>query len=78
MSSIPGAEFPLESLKNVFVHLEKCTLRVPLTCPQWCTVLSGLKDAKKLKELCVYMEDVWVRATDMNFEVTNDNDVFPY
>ena len=78
MSSIPLAVFPVEPLKNVFVHLEKCTLWIPLTCPEWCTVLSGLKDAKKLKELGVHMRDVWVRATDVNSEVTNDNDVFPY
>ena len=78
MSPIPVVEFPVESLKNAFGHLEKCTIQVPLTCPQWCTVLSGLKDARKLKELSVYMRDVWVRATDMNSEVTNGNDVFPY
>ena len=78
MSSIPGAEFPLESLKNVFVHLEKCTIHAPLTCQQWCTVLSGLKDAKRLKELCVHMRYARVRTTDMNSEVTNDSDVFPY
>ena len=70
MSSISVVAFTVESLKNVFVHLEKCTIQVPLTCQQWCTVLSGLKDAKKLKELGVYMRDVEVRATDVNSEVT--------
>ena len=78
MSTIPLADFPVELLKNLFVHLEKCTIHVPLTCQQWCTVLSGLKDAKKLKELGVHMKGVMVSATDMNSEVTNDNDVFPY
>ena len=73
MSSIPGAEYPLEPLKNVFVHLERCTIRLPLTFQQWCTVLSGLKDAKNLKELGVHMLHVYyvmVSATDMNSKVT--------
>ena len=78
MSSIPVAECLIEPLTNAFFLLEKCAIWLPLTRSEWYTVLSGLKDAKKFKELCVYMKRVRVRATDMNSEVTNDNDVFPY
>ena len=64
--TIPAAWIPAESLKSMLVHREKCGLEMPLTRQQWCVVLSGLKEAKKLKELCVYMRNVKVRATDMN------------
>ena len=78
MSAIPVVGFSVDLLKNVIVLLEKSTIRAPLTCQQWCAVLSGLKDAKKLQELCIHMEDTSVRAADMSSKVTNDNDVFPY
>ena len=35
-----------------------------LTRQQWCAVLSGLRDAKKLKELSVHMRRPKVRAPD--------------
>ena len=76
--SIPVVGFSVDLLKNVIVHQEKCTIRAPLTCQQWCVVLSALKDAKKLKEFCVQMKYTWVRAADMSSEVTIDTDVFPY
>ena len=66
--TIPAAGIPVESLKSLLVHREKCRVEMRLTHHQWCIVLSGLKDAKKLKELCVYMREVEVRATDMNSE----------
>ena len=66
--TIPAAGIPVESLKRLLVHRKKCSLKMPLTCQQWCVVLSGLKEAKKLKELCVDMRRVKVRATDMNSE----------
>ena len=64
--TIPAAGIPVESLKSLLVHREKCRVEMSLTRQEWCVVLSGLKDAKKLKELCVYMKHVQVRATDMN------------
>ena len=57
---------PAECLKRLLVCQEKCLVETPLTRQQWCVVLSGLKDAKKLKELCVDMRRVKARATDMN------------
>ena len=45
----------MQLLKNLLVHREKCTVKMRLTRQQWCAVLSGLRDAKKLKELVVYM-----------------------
>ena len=56
----------VQSLKNLLVHREKCTVNLPLTRQQWCAVLSGLKDAKKLKELTIEMRYVEeeVRATN--------------
>ena len=66
--TIPAARIPVESLKSLLVHREKCRVVMPLTHEEWCVVLSDLKDAKKLKELCVYMKHVLVRATDMNSE----------
>ena len=47
----------MQLLKSLLVHREKCTVEMSLTRQQWCAVLSGLRDAKKLKELVVYMED---------------------
>ena len=44
---------PEQLLKSLLVHREKCTVKMPLTRQQLCAVLSGLKDAKKLKELIV-------------------------
>ena len=49
-------------LKSLLVPREKCSVSLALSCQQWCAVLSGLKDVKKLKELCVYMRDVKVRT----------------
>ena len=48
---------PLQLLKRLLVHREKCTVKMAMTRQQWCAVLSGLKDAKKLKELVVHMHD---------------------
>ena len=53
---------PAKSLKSLLVHREKCTVKMPLTRQQWCAVLSGLRDAKKLKELSIYMRCPEVRA----------------
>ena len=64
--TIPAPWIPVESLKSLLVHRKKCRVDMRLTRKQWCVVLSGLKDAKKLKELCVCMGEV--RATDMNSE----------
>ena len=50
----------MQLLKSPLVHREKCTVKMPLTHQQWCAVLSGLKDAKKLKELVVFMP--WTRV----------------
>ena len=47
---------PVQLLKSLLVHREKCTVKMPLTRQQLCAVLSGLRDAKKLKELVVYMD----------------------
>ena len=59
---------PVQLLKSLLVHREKCTVKMPLIRQQWCAVLSGLRDAKKLKELVMYMLDkvclVTMRATD--------------
>ena len=66
--TIPAAGIPVECLKSLLVHREKCLVAMPLTREEWCVVLSGLKDTNKLKELCVYMREVEVRATDMNSE----------
>ena len=66
--TIPAAELPVESLKRLLVHRKKCRVEMPLTHEEWCVVLSGLKDAKKLKELCVDMRRVKVKATDINSE----------
>ena len=46
---------PLQLLKSLLVHREKCTVEMALTHQQWCAVLSGLRGAKKLKELVVFM-----------------------
>ena len=47
---------PVQLWKSLLVHREKCSVKMPLTRQQWCAVLSGLRDAKKLKELveCMY------------------------
>ena len=45
---------PVQLLKSLLVHREKCTVKMELTCQEWCAVLSGLRDAKKLKELVVH------------------------
>ena len=66
--TIPAVGIPVESLKRLLVHRKKCLVEMRLTHQQWCVVLSGLKDAKKLKELCVDMREAEVRATDMNSE----------
>ena len=66
--TIPAQWIPVKSLKRLLVPREKCRVVMPLTCEEWCVVLSGLKDAKRLKELCVDMRIVHVRATDMNSE----------
>ena len=50
---------PVQLWKSLLVHRKKCTVKTALTRQQWCAVLSGLRDAKKLKELVVYM-DSWV------------------
>ena len=44
---------PAQLLKSLLVHREKCTVKMPLTRQQLFGVLSGLRDAKKLKELVV-------------------------
>ena len=49
-------------LKNMLVPREKCSVSLALTRQQWCAVLSGLKYAKTLKELCVYMSKFKVRT----------------
>ena len=49
---------PVQLWKSLLVHREKCTVKMALTRQQWCAVLSGLRDAKKLKELVVYMHEV--------------------
>ena len=49
---------PVQLLKSLLVHREKCTVKMSLTRQQWCAVFSGLRDAKKLKELVVYMRRV--------------------
>ena len=46
---------PVQLWKSPLVHREKCTVKMSLTRQQWCAVLSGLRDAKKLKELVVHM-----------------------
>ena len=46
------------SLKTLLVPREKYSVRMELTPRQWCAVLSGLKDAKTLKELNVDMSQV--------------------
>ena len=50
---------PVQHWKCLLVHREKCTVKMALTHQQWCAVLSGLRDAKKLKELVMHM-DLWV------------------
>ena len=49
-------------LKSLLVPREKCSISLALTRQQWCAVLSGLNDVKKLKELHVYMRDPRVRT----------------
>ena len=45
--------------KSLLVHREKCTVKMSLTRQQWCAVLSGLRDATKLKELVVFMDELY-------------------
>ena len=54
----PALDIPDNSLKALFVPREKCSVMMKLTPRQWCAVLSGLKDAKTLKELDVDMSEV--------------------
>ena len=61
-SCFPFTEIDVNSLKSLLVPCEKCTLSLALSCQQWCAVLSGLKDVKKLKELCVYTRHFEVRT----------------
>ena len=49
---------PVQLWKTLLVHREKCTVKMSLSHQQWCAVLSGLRDAKKLKELVVHMKMV--------------------
>ena len=51
-------DIPDNSLKSLLVPHEKCSVGMMLTPRQWCTVLSGLKYAKTLKELNVDMSQV--------------------
>ena len=59
---LPLVGIDVNSLQSLLVPREKCTVGLALTRQEWRAVLSGLKDVKKLKELCVYMRAPEVRT----------------